>query len=168
MVLLSLSPWNIASPARMVWRSSRSTTSSTASAAGSPAPPAAGHTAPPPGPWQRRWLPDSVLLFRYSALTFNGHRIHYDHPYVTAVEGYPGLVVHGPLMATLMLDLLRRERPDAFLRRFSFRATAPLFAGEPLTVHARPEPAGELIKTWVEGPDGRLAMQGEAELGPRS
>jgi 3-methylfumaryl-CoA hydratase len=136
--------------------------------AGSPAPPAARHTAPPPGPWQRRWLPDSVLLFRYSALTYNGHRIHYDHPYVTGVEGYPGLVVHGPLMATLMLDLLRRERPDAFLSRFSFRATAPLFAGEPLTVHARPEPDGALIKAWIEGPEGRLAMQGEAELGPKS
>jgi 3-methylfumaryl-CoA hydratase len=56
-------------------------------------------------------VPDDVLLFRYSALTFNGHRIHYDRRYVTEVEGYPGLVVHGPLIATLLLDLLRRELP---------------------------------------------------------
>jgi 3-methylfumaryl-CoA hydratase len=56
-------------------------------------------------------VPDDVLLFRYSALTFNGHRIHYDRRYVTEVEGYPGLVVHGPLIATLLLDLLRRQCP---------------------------------------------------------
>ncbi len=68
-----------------------------------------------------------------------------------------------------MLDLLRRERPNAFLSRFSFRATAPLFAGEPLTVHAEPDPDdAHLTKTWAEGPEGRLAMQGEAELGRES
>ena len=70
-------------------------------------------------------MPDDVLLFRYSALTFNGHRIHYDRRYVTEVEGYPGLVVHGPLIATLLLDLLRRELPDASVARFSFRAVEP-------------------------------------------
>ena len=70
---------------------------------------------PPPtaaasgAPWQRTIVPDDVLLFRYSALTFNGHRIHYDRRYVTEVEGYPGLIVHGPLLATLLLDLLRRN-----------------------------------------------------------
>src|SRR5262249_3409205 len=64
---------------------------------------------------------DPVLLFRYSALTFNGHRIHYDRTYVTEVEGYPGLVVHGPLIATLLLDLLRREMPRATVRRFFFK-----------------------------------------------
>ena len=69
-----------------------------------------GAAAPTGEAWSREIAPDAVLLFRYSALTFNGHRIHYDRRYVTEVEGYPGLVVHGPLIATLLLDLLRRER----------------------------------------------------------
>ena len=83
---------------------------------------------PPPQPaatgaaWQREILADEVLLLRYSALTFNGHRIHYDRPYVTEVEGYPGLVVHGPLIATLLMDLLRRQMPDADVASFHFKA----------------------------------------------
>ncbi len=77
---------------------------------GEPVP--AGVPAPEDAQWTRRIEPDDVLLFRYSALTFNGHRIHYDRRYVTEVEGYPGLIVHGPLIATLLLDLLRRELPD--------------------------------------------------------
>src|SRR6218665_2259233 len=78
----------------------------------SPTPPAP--RAPPAGAaWQREVRPDEVLLFRSSALTFNGHRIHYDRRYANAVEGYPGLIVHGPLIATLLLDLLRREMPEA-------------------------------------------------------
>jgi hypothetical protein len=84
-----------------------------------------------PAPSGERWCreihPDPVLLFRYSAVTFNSHRIHYDHPYATRVEGYPGLVVHGPLIATLLVDLLRRNVPEATLRTFSFRALKPLF-----------------------------------------
>ena len=68
---------------------------------------------------------DDVLLFRYSALTFNGHRIHYDRRYATEVEGYPGLVVHGPLIATLLMDLLRRNQPAANVTRFSFRRGEP-------------------------------------------
>ena len=82
--------------------------------------PRPGDAAPPPKPapagclWERRWVPDDVLLFRYSALTSNGHRIHYDRRYVTEVEGYPGLVVHGPLIATLLVDLLRRNRPVGY------------------------------------------------------
>jgi 3-methylfumaryl-CoA hydratase len=67
----------------------------------------------PSSRWSREIVPDDVLLFRYSALTFNGHRIHYDRKYVTEVEGYPGLIVHGPLIATLLADLVRRQRPDA-------------------------------------------------------
>ena len=70
-------------------------------------------------------MPDDVLLFRYSALTFNGHRIHYDRRYVTEVEGYPGLIVHGPLIATLLLDLLRHQLPDAEVARYAFRAVRP-------------------------------------------
>ncbi|HIM46091.1 MAG TPA: acyl-CoA dehydrogenase, partial [Alphaproteobacteria bacterium] len=82
---------------------------------------------PPPRPapeeaaWRRELRPDPVMLFRYSALTFNPHRIHYDQPYCTQEEGYPGLVVHGPLIATLMVDLCRRSRRDAEIKEFSFR-----------------------------------------------
>jgi 3-methylfumaryl-CoA hydratase len=82
----------------------------------------AAKPAPARSAWERRWVPDDVLLFRYSALTFNSHRIHYDRRYVTEVEGYPGLVVHGPLIATLLLDLVRREMPEADVERFEFRA----------------------------------------------
>src|SRR4029077_18346936 len=82
---------------------------------------------PGPATWTREIRPDPVLLFRYSALTFNGHRIHYDRQYVTEMEGYPGLVVHGPLIATLLLDLVRRNLPHAAMARFAFRAVKPLF-----------------------------------------
>ena len=80
---------------------------------------------------------DAVLLFRYSALTFNGHRIHYDRAYVTQVEGYPGLIVHGPLIATLLVDLLRRQRPDARIATFGFKAVSPLFDTAPFAVCGR-------------------------------
>jgi 3-methylfumaryl-CoA hydratase len=116
--------------------------------------------------WERAWTPDEVLLFRYSALTFNGHRIHYDQPYARQVEGYAGLVVHGPLIVTLLLDLLRRERPEAALRRFAYRAHAPLFAGERLTVRGAPAVGGGPVQLWAAGPDGRLAMTAEAVLDP--
>lgn len=121
---------------------------------------------PQPGDaaWSRRLVPDPVLLFRYSALTFNGHRIHYDHPYVTAIEGYPGLVVHGPLQATLMLDLVRRQRPEAKVRGFSFRALSPVFADRPLAVGGRPAGSGGTVALWVANDSGALAMEGEAML----
>jgi 3-methylfumaryl-CoA hydratase len=91
-----------------------------------------GDVDPPPvaaaqGEWQREIVPDDVLLFRYSALTFNGHRIHYDRKYVTEVEGYPGLIVHGPLIATLLMDLVRRNAADADVATFRFRAVRPTF-----------------------------------------
>src|SRR5690606_22352080 len=78
--------------------------------------------------WERAWQPDEVLLFRYSALTYNGHRIHYDLNYAKHVEGYPAVIVHGPLLATLMLDLVHRHAPTADIRRFAFRALSPVFA----------------------------------------
>lgn len=77
--------------------------------------------------FRKRVLPDAVLLFRYSALTFNGHRIHYDHPYATGQEGYPGLVVHGPLTATLLLEAFRREYPEKRILIFNYQAVGPLF-----------------------------------------
>jgi 3-methylfumaryl-CoA hydratase len=80
----------------------------------------------------KKIVPDSTLLFRYSGLTFNGHRIHYDHNYATHEEGYPGLVVHGPLMATLLMNLAQAGRPGLRLREFEFRGLAPAFVDQAL------------------------------------
>ena len=104
--------------------------------------------------------PDPVLLFRFSALTFNGHRIHYDHPYSTKVEGYPGLIVHGPLLALLLLDLVRREHPSAALSAFSFRAFRPVFDTGPFRIAGKPDGGGMLL--WAEDNGGALAMKAEA------
>jgi len=112
--------------------------------------------------WRRTIEPDPVLLFRYSALTFNGHRIHYDHPYVTREEGYPDLVVHGPLIATLLADLLQRERPQAVLRRFEFRAVRPTFANRPFTVCGKPSDDGNTVELWAKDHDGYLTMRASA------
>lgn len=120
--------------------------------------------APTDAAWSRTVTPDPVLLFRYSALTFNGHRIHYDRPYVTEVEGYPGLIVHGPLIATLLADLVQRHLPQAVLRSFDFRALKPLFDTEPFTVNGRPDPDGVRIHLWAANARGELAMQATATL----
>jgi len=123
--------------------------------------------APADGVWERVIKPDDVLLFRYSALTFNGHRIHYDRRYATEVEGYPGLVVHGPLIATLLMDLLRRNeaRNDvrANVTRFSFRAVSPLFDTGLFTVCGKPE--GDAVQLWARDAAGNLAMTAEALIG---
>jgi 3-methylfumaryl-CoA hydratase len=121
--------------------------------------------APAAAPWERKWVPDDVLLFRYSALTFNGHRIHYDRRYVTEVEGYPGLIVHGPLVATLLLDLLRRELPDAVVSRYEFRAVRPLFDIHPFFVCGEPHPDGRTFRLWARDHDGFLAMDATATIG---
>lgn len=89
--------------------------------------PLAGEAALAAAEFRQHVHPDPVLLFRYSALTFNGHRIHYDHPYVTQVEGYPGLIVHGPLVATLLLEAFRAAHPQKRVTSFAFRAVGPLF-----------------------------------------
>jgi 3-methylfumaryl-CoA hydratase len=131
--------------------------------------PQPGEPAPVPQPaptgaaWQRTIHPDDVLLFRYSALTFNGHRIHYDRRYVTEVEGYPGLVVHGPLIATLLLDLMRRSLPQAIVLRFEFRAVSPLFDIAPFTACGTLEQKG-LARLWAQSATGGLAMQAQARL----
>jgi 3-methylfumaryl-CoA hydratase len=114
--------------------------------------------------WSRTVTPDPVLLFRYSALTFNGHRIHYDRSYVTEVEGYPGLIVHGPLIATLLVDLVQRELPQARIASFSFRAVGPLFDIEPFTLCGSPEADGRTVRLWARNVRGELAMQAEALL----
>jgi 3-methylfumaryl-CoA hydratase len=125
----------------------------------------APQAAPQRSTWRRAIEPDDVLLFRYSALTFNGHRIHYDRRYVTEVEGYPGLVVHGPLIATLLLDLLRRERPDARVAGFSFRAVRPTFDLHPFSVCGEPSPDGRSVHLWAQDHEGWLTMDATATLG---
>jgi 3-methylfumaryl-CoA hydratase len=121
-------------------------------------------SAPPSSAWERKWVPDDVFLFRYSALTFNGHRIHYDRRYVTQVEGYPGLIVHGPLIATLLLDLLRRERPEADVARYEFRAIRPIFDLNPFFVCGDPQADGKTIKLWSRDHEGYLTMDATATL----
>jgi 3-methylfumaryl-CoA hydratase len=120
--------------------------------------------APADHAWLREIAPDDVLLFRYSALTFNGHRIHYDRRYVTEVEGYPGLVVHGPLIATLLMDLLRRNLPDAVVKQFSFRAIKPLFDTAPFSVCGKLEEDGKTVHLWAKDAQGWLTMEASAEL----
>lgn len=130
-------------------------------APGAPAPVA--QPAPEGTDFGRTIHPDPVLLFRYSALTFNGHRIHYDQPYATGVEGYPGLVVHGPLLATLLMDLLRRQT-DAPVAGFSFRALATITDTDDFSVHGARRDDGS-IRLWARRADGALAMDATATLG---
>jgi 3-methylfumaryl-CoA hydratase len=104
--------------------------------------------------------PSEVMLFRYSALTFNGHRIHYDRDYARDVEGHAGLVVHGPLIATLLIDLAQRVADGARPRSFEFRAASPLFDGAPFTLHANRD--GNTVTLAAANPQGRLAMQATA------
>ena len=125
---------------------------------------AASKQAPANPAWERVIHPDPVLLFRYSALTFNGHRIHYDQPFATRQEGYPGLIVHGPLLATLLVDLVRRECPDATIKTFTFRALSPLFDTSDFTVCGTPSPCGKSIQLWARGNDGTLAMDATVTL----
>ena len=120
--------------------------------------------APAEAAWRRDLTPDPVLLFRYSALTFNPHRIHYDQPYCTGEEGYPGLVVHGPLIATLMVDLCRRSRPDAEIKEFSFRALSPLFVDHAMTLGGAPADDGSSAAVWAANDEGGLASQGEVKF----
>ncbi|GAB4228770.1 MAG: MaoC family dehydratase N-terminal domain-containing protein [Kiloniellaceae bacterium] len=121
----------------------------------------AGEAPPEDAAWRQEVVPSPVLLFRYSALTFNGHRIHYDQPYTTQEEGYPGLIVHGPLLATMMIGQLRRHLPEAHATRFAFRAKRPIFDVRPFTVCGAPDESSRRADLWVEDPDGFLAMQGE-------
>lgn len=128
-----------------------------------PTPPKLGGTEPAPeGAWQETVVPTPTLLFRYSAVTFNGHRIHYDWPYVTESEGYPGLVVHGPLIATLNLRAFQRANPSAHIHRFNFRGVRPLISPDEFEV------GGRLLKTgkaqlWA-ATDAGMAQAAEVEF----
>lgn len=123
-----------------------------------------GPAHPPPsapeGARRREWDVSAPVLFRYSALTFNAHRIHYDRPYATQVEGYPGLVVHGPLQATLLLRF-SADIQGAPPARFSFRGLSSAFDTAPLTVNAAPE--GETLKLWTAQTGGPVAMSCDAQ-----
>lgn len=130
-----------------------------------PSPPKLVGTEPAPAAqWKDRVDPSAVMLFRYSAVTFNGHRIHYDHPYVTQTEGYPGLVVHGPLIATLMCKAFRRAHPKATLRHLSYRGLRPLIAPTPFEVAGMVTGQGQ-ASLWAEQ-DATLAHQAELRFEP--
>lgn len=122
--------------------------------------PQPGAEAPPPTPapggedWSKTIHPDPVLLFRYSALTFNCHRIHYDRPYATGVEGYPALVVHAPLVATMLLDELRKRTPGAAIEGLEFRAMRPLFEGTPFDLCGRHDAEAGTVHLWSRDADG--------------
>lgn len=132
---------------------------------GAPPPGEIPRSEPPPAPaaWSERFRADPVTLFRFSALTYNGHRIHYDHPYATGVEGYPGLVVHGPLTALLLMDAATRQREGSSGRPlgFQYRAVSPLFADEEITLAGTSYADGS-AQVWAAGPRG-LAMTATVE-----
>jgi 3-methylfumaryl-CoA hydratase len=124
-----------------------------------PAPTPAARTAP----WTRPFMPEPVVLFRYSALTFNGHRIHYDHPYVTQVEGYPALVMNGGL-TTLLASELARTRSRRPLRSMASRNVRPLFAGNEFVVCGEPSADGATAKLWVADHEGALCFSADIEF----
>ena len=131
------------------------------------APQAKPRPAPARAVWSRIVTPSPVLLFRFSALTMNSHRIHYDRTFAVEQEGYPGLVFHGPLTMILLMDLFRRALPQAGLEKFSVRATAPLYDDRPFELQGAPGEGGE-AQLWALTPDGHLAMQAKAKYAQTS
>jgi 3-methylfumaryl-CoA hydratase len=126
--------------------------------------PARGAATPTGAEFTTKWSLDNTALFRYSALTFNGHRIHYDADYSRSVEGYPNIVIHGPLIATLLLDLAHRNgRPIA---RFTYRARSPLFLPSPFTVNGAATSGG--TRLWAANDSGGLAMEAEVHAEPEN
>ena len=123
------------------------------------APAVAGKPAPANTVWRHDVMPDEAMLFRYSALIFNAHRIHYDIDYCRKEECYPGLIVHGPLQTTLLLDLSRRNAGKP-ARKLDYRAVSPLFHNEKLTVGGIPSADGGSAQVWTSGPAGAIAMTG--------
>jgi 3-methylfumaryl-CoA hydratase len=116
----------------------------------------------PDAPWAETFEPDPVTLFRYSALTFNGHRIHYDRTYVTEEEGYPGLIVHGPLTGTLLSELARKATGDRPMASFGYRARSPLFDTGPVHLRGTLDENGGKASLAAYSPTGQLAMTAEA------
>ena len=126
-------------------------------------PPQPPQPAPGRAVWSRVVTPDPVMLFRYSALTFNGHRIHYDQPYVTKVEGYPGLVMNGGLTTLLVFELARTHASTP-IRYISSRNVRALFVNQPITLGGEPSLDNKTAKLWALNPDGALALSAEAEF----
>ena len=119
---------------------------------------------PNEAPWRRSVSPDPVLLFRFSALTFNSHRIHYDRAWAIEVEGYPGLVVHGPLTTTLLIDFARDQNPGRRIAAYATQARAPLFDTAPFELRGRPAANGRGCELWAVTPEGTIATSAEVEL----
>ena len=113
--------------------------------------------------WNKEIIPSEVLLFRYSALTFNGHRIHYDRKYVNEVEIYPGLIVHGPMIATLLIELLHENLPNRRLKTYEFRAIRPLFDIHHFEVNGKAQNDGS-ISLWTKNYEGFASMKATATL----
>ena len=127
-----------------------------------PAPAAPAKSPPPPPAAQHRetHVSDPVLLFRYSALTFNGHRIHYDRDYVTKVEGYPGLIFHGPLQASFIVELAAKLHGGQAPKKLSYRGVQPLFEGSEFSINANPTDSG--MELWIANAEGQPTMKGTA------
>ncbi|MDB3993146.1 MaoC family dehydratase N-terminal domain-containing protein [Gammaproteobacteria bacterium] len=120
--------------------------------------------APISSDFSARINPDPVFLFRYSALTFNGHRIHYDREYARLEEGYPGLIVHGPLLATLLIGTFAEHNPSAEIKKFEFRATNPVFDTNSFEVCGmNPNSDGE-ASVWIKNHNGNLCMQAQISV----
>lgn len=128
------------------------------------APTAKPQPAPAKPEWRRKISPTAVLLFRFSALTMNSHRIHYDRAFAMDEEGYPGLVFHGPLTMILLMDLFRRAKPEARLKKFSVRATAPLYDNRSFEVQGAPGESSKEARLWALTPEGDVAMIGDASF----
>jgi 3-methylfumaryl-CoA hydratase len=124
-------------------------------------PPAKPSAAPPAAAHRETHMADPVLLFRYSALTFNGHRIHYDRDYVTKVEGYPGLIFHGPMQAALLVEYAARLHGGAAPKKFTYRGVQPLFDGSEFSVNANENDAG--MELWTANSAGQRTMKANAE-----
>ena len=116
--------------------------------------------------WEETFLPTSTALFRFSAFTFNSHRIHYDHPYATEREGYRGLVVHGPLLALLLLDAGIRHTPERVAGVLTYRALAPAFADEPVTLVGKAEGPDGALHLHALDRDGAVVTRAELEWRP--
>lgn len=144
----------------IVYREAGQNPATSPAPAASPAP-ADAPRMPPAATWTETFLPTPVTLFQFSALTYNGHRIHYDHPYATGREGYRGLLVHGPLTALLLLDAARRHS-GAAVSSFRYRALAPLYVDEPIALVGRPDSEGEVVEAL--NPAGSAAMRGRVGL----
>ena len=121
-------------------------------------------TAPGDVPWRRSITPDPVLLFRFSALTFNSHRIHYDRPWAMEREGYPALVVHGPLTSTLLINFAGDHTKGRAVVSYETQARAPLFDTAPFELRGRPAADGHAAELWAVTPEGTVAMSARAEL----